>query len=68
MATSTDSVELRGQAPRLTADVLDAISMRRRMTRWDLIVEILNEYADERLREAVAITRVARANEDGGGK
>ncbi len=38
------------------------------MTRWDLIVEILNEYADERLREAVAITRVARANEDGGGK
>jgi len=33
MATATDSVELRGQAPRLTADVLDAISMRRRMRR-----------------------------------
>lgn len=66
MAAAPDSVELRGQAPRLTADVLDAISMRRRITRWDLIVEILSQYADERLAEAVAITRVARSNEEAG--
>ena len=69
MAAKDDTVEFRGQGPRLTADILDAISMRRGMTRWDLVLEILNEYADDRLQEAVAITRVARGNElDGGGK
>jgi len=68
MATSTDSVELRGQAPRLTTDVLDAMSMRRRMTRWDLVLEILNQWADERMQDATVVMRVARANEDGGGK
>jgi len=68
MANPTDSVELRGQAPRLTADVLDAISARRRIGRWELVLEILNGYVDERMQEAVAITRVARGNEVEGGK
>lgn len=69
MASNDISVELRGQAPRLTADVLDAISARRGMTRWDLVLEVLNSYADDRLQEAIAITRVARNNEgEGGGK
>lgn len=66
MAIILASVELRGQAPRLTADVLDAISARRGMTRWDLVLEVLNRYTDERLQEAIAITRVARSNEEGG--
>lgn len=69
MATNDISVELRGQAPRITADVLDAVSARRRISRWDLVLEILNGYADDRLQEAIAITRVARNNEgEGGGK
>lgn len=58
-------VELRGMAPRITADLLDAISMRRRISRWELVLEVLNQYADDKLQEAVAITRICRSNEEG---
>lgn len=68
MALASDSVELRGQAPRLTADVLDAVSARRRIGRWELVLEILAAWADDRLGEAAVVQRVARQNEVEGGK
>lgn len=52
-------VEIRGQAPRLIVDVLDAISLTRRITRWELVNSILTEWADDRMREATAVMRVA---------
>lgn len=60
------SVELRGQSPRLIADVLDAISARKRIGRWELVLEILGEWADERVKDAIAIQRVTGG--EGGGK
>lgn len=52
-------VEIRGMAPRLIVDVLDAISITRRITRWELVNSILNDWADDRMREATAVMRVA---------
>jgi hypothetical protein len=51
-------VELRGQAPRTLVDVLDAVSAHRRMSRWDLITEILERWADDKMAETTAILRV----------
>ena len=51
-------VELRGQAPRTLVDVLDAVSAHRRMSRWDLITEILERWADGKMAETTASLRV----------
>lgn len=51
-------VELRGQAPRTLVDVLDAVSAHRRITRWELIAEILERWADDKMAETTAILRV----------
>lgn len=60
MATSDSGspIELRGQAPRTLVDVLDAVSAHRRITRWELITQVLEEWADDRMRETTAIIRV----------
>ena len=52
------NVELRGQAPKPLVDVLDAVSAHRRISRWELVVEILERWADDRMAETVAIMRV----------
>jgi hypothetical protein len=65
MADSQPSVELRGQMPRLVVDVLDAVSGHRRISRWDLIAEILQEWADDKMCEVTAVCRVTGAE---GGK
>ncbi len=54
----TASVELRGQAPREIVDMLDAISTHRRITRWELLIELLSEWRDDKEREAVVVARV----------
>lgn len=59
-------VELRGQAPRLIVDVLDAVSASRRISRWELVNEILEHYADDRMREATAVLRVTTGSDRGG--
>lgn len=59
MSANDGSVELRGQAPRLIVDVLDAISLSRRITRWELVNEILTAWADTTMKEATAVMRVA---------
>lgn len=59
MSQPEGPIELRGQAPRLIVDVLDAISLTRRITRWELVNEILTTWADDRMKEATAVMRVA---------
>ena len=51
-------VELRGHAPRTLVDVLDAVSAHRRITRWELITEILERWGDDKMAETTAILRV----------
>lgn len=60
MSTAYESVELRGPCPRATVDVLDAVSLARRMTRTELVNEILGAWAADRRAEAEAIVRLTR--------
>lgn len=57
-------VELRGQVPRLVVNVLDAVSLTGRVTRWDLVNTILQEWADLRMREAAAVMRLTTGEEN----
>lgn len=63
MADKDPFVELRGQGPRTLVDVLDAVSTARRLNRWELIVQILEVWAEQQQREAIAILRVAGTEE-----
>lgn len=54
----TSSVELRGEASRDVADMLDAISTHRRISRWALVVEILEQWSEDKQREVIAVARV----------
>jgi hypothetical protein len=54
--------ELRGNCPRLTVDVLDAVSGARGMSRIDLVNELLGEWAARQLHEASLIHKVTRGN------
>lgn len=56
------SVELRGMCPRETIDVLDAISSARRMSRMDLVNDILASWCVDRIHEATLVHRVTRGN------
>ena len=59
---STDAVELRGDCPRLTVDVLDAISSARRISRTELVNQVLSEFTRQQLLEASLVQRVTRGN------
>jgi hypothetical protein len=61
MANDT-TLELRGQCPRETIDVLDAVSAARRMSRTELVNSILASWVVDRLNEARMIERVTRGN------
>ncbi len=52
------NVELRGQLPRSLVDVLDAVSGHRRISRFDLVNEILQTWADDKMAEVIAVCRV----------
>lgn len=55
-----DAVELRGPCPRTVVDVVDAVSQAKRITRMELVNQILQEWADAKLHEATLIQRLAR--------
>lgn len=59
---NASSVELRGECPRLTVDVLDAVSNARRINRTELVNQILGEWAQQQLLESSLIARVTRGN------
>ena len=56
------AVELRGECPRLTVDVLDAISNARRINRTELVNQILGEWAQQQLLEGSLLFRTMRGN------
>lgn len=58
----SDSVELRGMVSRDLIEVLDAIAIARKKARIDVVVEVLQAFADERIHEATLIQRVTRGN------
>ncbi len=58
------TVELRGDCPRVTVEVLDAICRAQDKNRTELVNEILNAWAKQKLVEASLIARVTRGNPD----
>lgn len=62
MAKDDDSIELRGNCPRLIVDVLDAVSNARRMSRTELVNEVLKTWARGVLHESSVVARVTRGN------
>ncbi len=59
---TNDRVELRGMAPRRLVDLLDAVSCSRRVSRQDILVQVLSRWADEITHEALSIVRVSGGN------
>lgn len=55
---SADDVELRGDMPRRIIDVVDAVSVARRLSRNKLVQEILSAWVDEQLHVVQVIQRV----------
>jgi hypothetical protein len=57
-----DTAELRTECPLEVVDVLDAVSLAQRLTRGQLVVRILTDWAEQRHREAILIGRLSRGN------
>lgn len=62
MASPNDSAELRTDCPKSVIDILDAVSLAQRLTRGQLVVRVLSEWADQRHREASLIAKLVRIN------
>lgn len=56
------TVELRGPTKKSTVDVIDAYSMARRMSRMDLVNQILTEWVETRLHETSVVLSISRGN------
>lgn len=61
-APDDTTLELRGQCPRDIVDVLDAVSMARRITRTELVNQILGQWTQKTVNEATLVHRVLRGN------
>ena len=62
MAIRADSTELRLDAPNELIAVLDGISMAQRLTRNQLVLRVLHDWADARVHEANVLAKVAGIN------
>ena len=60
--TDPESVELRGPIPLWVCEVLDAVSMARGTTRLEVVREVLEPWAKERIHESTLVLRVSRRN------
>ena len=58
----SDSVELRGLVSREVIEVIDAISIARKKTRIDVVIEVLEAFVAERVHESSLIQRITRGN------
>lgn len=70
MATRDDSTEIRLDAPNPVVTVLDGVSLAHNLTRNQLVLRILKEWADLRILEASLLHKVGavtpqRAENDG---
>ena len=59
---ANDNVELRGLCQRETIDILDAVSLSRRISRIELVNEILAAWCTDELRRATLVYRAAHGN------
>lgn len=59
---SEDFVELRGMAKRRTVDVLDAVALSRKVSRTEIVNEILNEWAVARIHESTLVLRCTKSD------
>lgn len=59
-----DTDELRGQTPKKTLAVVDAVSSARRLTRIALVNEILAAWAEQQKAEKTAIERVLKGMDE----
>lgn len=59
---SVDTVELRQHIDRNVSDVLDAVAKAKRVTRSELVEEILLKWASAKVQEATLVTRLTRGN------
>lgn len=59
---TSKTTELRGECPRWILDVLDAISLSRRISRTELVNQILAAEAKRLVMELNVLARVARGN------
>ena len=62
MSDADDRVELRGMAPRRLVDLLDAVSLSRKSSRQDVLVQVLSRWADELVHEASMVMRISGDN------
>ena len=58
--SDSPKVELRGDVERDVVDVLDAVSAARRISRMELVSEILSVWADAKVHESMMVQRVTR--------
>ncbi len=56
------AVELRAMCPREIVDALDAVSMHRKISRTELLVQVLAAWRDDRIHEASVLMAVAGRN------
>jgi Arc/MetJ-type ribon-helix-helix transcriptional regulator len=61
----SDHVELRQMIDRHIADVVDAVAKHRRVTRTDVVHEVLKLWSEDREHEAMLITRLTRGKGNG---
>lgn len=54
-----DPVELCGLVPRYVVDVVDAVAIYRAVDRIEVVRLVLKEWADQKLKEAELIARMA---------
>lgn len=56
----SDPVELRGDCNRDVVDIIDAVAKARRMNRTQVWLEVVEQWAKEKVHEATLVTRMAR--------
>ncbi len=59
---SSETVELRQHIEREVSDVLDAVAKAKRVTRSELVEEILGKWASAKVLEATMVQRLTRSH------
>jgi len=60
-----DTTELRLEAPNFVVAVYDGVSIAQRLTRNQLILRVLTDWAESRAHEATVLARVLQINPAG---
>ena len=56
---TNDHIEVRGLLPRYVVDVVDSVAIYKGVARIEVVRIVLKEWADEKLKEAALIARLA---------